>query len=507
MNEIKKYSRSDWFYAMGIFLFVFVLAACQVTTGFPDWGDDHSAYITEGIAIAENRLDEQAGINHFLHPGNLTEESDDGKLIYAWGYPLMQAGIYKLVGFDRVNYSSVVWYKIPMVLSLALLGGVLFLFFRRRFSPLISAVLAVLLCLSGDLFGSVNKLYSDLPFVFLAFLAFLLMECYTRRPGGVLAAVYGIALWMAYETRLNGMTVCAVAFLGHILSQGREFISKKRFWKNIIPYAIFIVLVLVTEKLWLAPATQNISDIGTVTVETVLKNLYYYADMVIRFFSTLAGPEIRPLGFIVTALCVIGFVKKGWGRNFYLSVLMIGSFVVLALLPYTQGLRYLYNVLPILLMFAAYGALAVGKWAAKLIGDRQKNLRTAGTVAAYAVVLVMLVSSCAYQAIRDVKNISGRGAPSETDVYSEDAVEMYGYIQENVPQDAVIAFTKPRSLYLNTGRLSFRAGHNGHELTDADYMLFFKLDYGNFPELTPDDALTELVKENKWFGLYKIVKE
>ncbi len=504
---MKRYNRKDWLCAIGIVFFVFVLAASQITTGIPDWGDDHAAYISEGIAIADNRLDEQTEINYFYHPSPLTEEANDGKLIYAWGYPLLQACIYKLAGFDRMNYSSVIWYKIPLVLSLAMLGGVLFFFFRRRFNLFISAFLAILFCLSGDLLESVNKLYSDLPFVLLTFLSFLLMERYSEQPGSlILAIAYGFALWFTYETRLNGVSVCALALLGHVLLQRREFINKTVFWKNLIPYAAFGILVLFAERLWLAPATQNMSDIGTVSVTTVVDNLYYYANRTIDYFSTLSGIQIRPIGFIITVLCVLGFVKNGFGCNLYLSALLIGSFIVLVLLPYQQGLRYLYNVLPILLMYAAYGVLIAGKWIEKLIRKQQKRLRTAGRVAACSMALILLFSSCTSQIVRGVRNVSNRGTPSESDVYSDYAVEMYDYIQNNTSQNAVVAFAKPRVLYLNTNRLSFRPGYNGHEVTDADYLLFCKLPSGVFSKVSPAGIPTKMLRENKWFVLYEIIK-
>ena len=326
MKKMEIYNHRDWLCALGIVVFLFILAAGQVTTGIPAWGDDHAAYISEGIAIADNCLNEQAEINYFYHPTPLTKESDNGELIYAWGYPLMQACIYKLAGFNRINYSSVIWYKIPLALSLAMLGGVLYLFFRRRFNLFISVFLALLFCMSGDLFESVNKLYSDLPFVLFSFLTFLLMEWYSERPGSpILAVGYGFALWLTYATRLNGVSVCVLALLGHILSQKKGFISKKRFWKNMIPYAVFAVLVLITERFWLAPATQNLSDVGAVSITTVWDNIYYYAFKVITYFSTLPGIQIRPLGFIIPVFCVLGFVKNGFGRNLYLSVLVIGS--------------------------------------------------------------------------------------------------------------------------------------------------------------------------------------
>ncbi len=508
MNGMKTYSRKDWLCALGIAFFVLIIAAGRITAGLPDWGDDHAAYISEGIAIADNRLDEQSEINYFYHPTLLTREADGGKLVYPWGYPLLQTCIYKLAGFDRTDYSSIIWYKIPLALSLAMLGGVLFLFFRRRFSLLISAFLALLLCLSGDLSEAVNRLYSDLPFVFFAFLAFLLMERYSDRPGRILpATAYGLTLWFTYETRLNGVAVCAMALLGHVLSQRREFFSKNRLWKNLIPYVVFAALVLITERLWLAPATQNLSDIGTAGMTTVLKHLYYYTATVVMYFSTLFGVQIRPVGYLITVFCLLGFIINGFGRNLYLSVLVIGSFVVLVLLPYEQGLRYLYNVLPVLLMYAAYGALTAWKWIVKLTGNRKKNLYTAGKIAVYAMAFILLLSSCTYQIVRDARNISNRGAPAETDVYSVDALEIYDYIQKNTPQDAIVAFAKPRALYLNTNRLSFRPGLNGHELADADYFLFCKQPAKVFSEVTPDEVPANILKENEWFVLYEIAKE
>ena len=228
--------------------------------------------------------------------------------------------------------------------------------------------------------------------------------------------------------------------------------------------------------------------------------------MIGSYFSTLSGIKVLPVGFIITVLCILGFVKNGFGRNLYLSILVIGSFVILVLLPYQQGLRYLYNVLPILLMYAAYGALIARKWALKLIKSRKKSLHAAGKVTAYSIAIILLLSSCTFQIVRDIRNIIDRGAPTETDVYSEEAVEMYEYINTTISQDAIIAFAKPRLLYLNTNRLSFRPGYNGHELKDADYFLLYKSPKRVFSNVSPDEVSTTILKENKWFAFYKIIK-
>ena len=164
-----KHTKRDWRMAAFVALIILVLGASTLTPGTTTGGDDHAAYINEGIAIAEGTFQEQIERNYAYHPSDLPDEANDSRLVYVWGYPLMLAGVYKIVGFDRVNYTSVIWYKLISLLSLALTGGVLTLFFRRRFSLYVSAGAALVFCMSGNLFEALNTLYSDLQFLFFSF--------------------------------------------------------------------------------------------------------------------------------------------------------------------------------------------------------------------------------------------------------------------------------------------------------------------------------------------------
>lgn len=125
------------------------------------WGDDFAAYISEGIAIAEGKFDEQVQLNVLMHPSKLPDEALNGSLVYVWGYPLLLALVYKLVGFDRVGFSSIIYYKLPSAIALALTAGVLFLFLRRRFGKPLSFMLAFLFCTCSEFFSGINSLYSD----------------------------------------------------------------------------------------------------------------------------------------------------------------------------------------------------------------------------------------------------------------------------------------------------------------------------------------------------------
>lgn len=499
------YNRRDWLTAAALFLVIAILATCAVTTGVPDWGDDFAAYINEGMAIADGRFQEQAALNYVQHPTTITRETKENRLVYVWGYPLAQAVVYKLVGFDREGYSSVIWYKAPLVVSLALLAGVLYLLFRRRFSWEIAIFLSLLFCVTQDFYEAINRLYADIPFLFISCLTLLLMECYADGDRGwVLGLFYGVALWLTHETRLNGMAVCSVAAIGHVLRRGKDLKQKHAVWVMAFPYLIFLMLTLISERLWLAPATSNLSEVGTADAAMIREHIQYYWKMIVKYLSDLPGMTIPAVGYIMALSAIIGIVAKGFAKeNIHLTLLMFGTLVVDVVLPYTQGLRYLYNFLPILLMYAVYGVTCILGKLSKIIRDK-KVMKTVGLTVVCIIAAEMLFFSLAAQITRDYINLKNRGAKNTDDVYSDAAIEAYQYIRKNTPEDAVIAFAKPRALYMNTQRQAFRPGINGHEVTDADYFLFCKLKYGDFPDIDPMTVRGKIIADNERFTLYKM---
>ena len=142
------YTKTDLLSALCLSLFVLIIAACRLTAGYSVWDDDPSAYMNEGIAISEGRFWEQAEINYYYHPSQLPKEVKNNQLIYVWGYPLLLAIVNRFVEFDRALYGSIIFYKIPNVICAGLLGGIAFLFFRRRFSAFIAVNLSLLLSLN-----------------------------------------------------------------------------------------------------------------------------------------------------------------------------------------------------------------------------------------------------------------------------------------------------------------------------------------------------------------------
>lgn len=91
----------------------------------------------------------------------------------------------------------------------------------------------------------------------------------------------------------------------------------------------------------------------------------------------------------------------------------------------------------------------------------------------------------------------------EAPVYSEDAMETYRFIQNHIPEDGIIEFSYPRSLYLNTQRMSFRQDVNGHTGGEADYRLYIKSSPAENPIAGNEGNISTLF-ENDEFMLAKI---
>lgn len=504
------YQRRDWIIALVIAVFMLLVVGTQLTPGLPIWVDDAAAYMAEGIAISNGTLEEQTILNYTMHPSDLPEEASESGLVYVWGFPLLLSLVHRMVGFDTVNYSTLIFYKLPSLLAFSLMAGVLFLFYRRYFREKLAAFLTLVFCVSGNMIIKVDTLYVDILFLFVALLSLWLAECFfatMEKPTSpayqkaLLATALGISLWYTNQTRLNGSTVVLIILLAHALRmmELRPRFSFRQLLLQVFPYAFYLALNLLSERL-LLPATPNVSDIGSISLWKFCTNCYYYLEKTCDYLNSLSGNIwLFPIPLV---LLVIGFFKTGFRlRTLPYTVLLVGTYAVLLLLPYTQGLRYLYNVLPIMVLYIGQGGLVVYRW---LIEKKQVSSEVLhkGIVIA-AMILLLLVYFPAVQT--SVQAITSQG-PTDGDVYSAEAVEMYHYIQENTEKDAVIAFSLPRTLYLNTGRVSYVPGINNHKLEDADYFLETDIIFNNFTPTDEDRVNFEPVFQNRLFTLYKLLK-
>ena len=445
------------------------------------WGDDFAAYINQGIAIASGKFEAQVEINAFMHPSPLPDEALGTDLVYVWGYPLILALVYKLVGFDTAGFSSMLFYKLPSLLALSLMAALMYWFFRGRFKKPTSFILCILLCLHTSYVTAVSSVYSDIVFILLSWLCFFLAERLVEKREGIPACLIGILLgfcmWGCCAVRLNGVSVIAIAAFIQLAAmiKDRRLRRPSALGIQLIPYLLFAALRLVFDYLVFMPATSNLSDLGSITLPAFLHNIYYYAKEINRFLFDLPGVFFPYSFWKFTIIAFTPFLAVGLWRSFRREfpyiLFLAGTLAVLLLLPYAQGSRYCFSIFPVLLLILGYCA----EWLWELAAGHLKNgglkaLRTAAFAACILLVSAAVTGAFSDDFIRVLQGEDVRGADSST-AYSQPAVEAYRYIQGNTAPDSLLAFEKPRALYLNTGRLSFRPDINGHRLEDADYYL------------------------------------
>lgn len=527
----KRMHRLDTITVIALIAVFFLCSYFSLTNGC-FWGDDYAAYISEGIAISDGRLAEQTVLNMKMHPSPLPEEAAGKPLVYVWGYPLMLALVYRLVGFDRVGFTSVVFYKLPSVLSFALFAAILFLFLRRRFKYIFSLLLTFAFCACAEFYQFFNTLYSDMVFMFFSLLSLYAAELYLESADHpkrrILGVFLGVVLWYMYEVRLNGIAIllsCITAHLVYVI-KAKKFTRWETILPELLPYIVFLVLKALSEAL-IASATSNASDLKDFSFSLFLNNLNVYSALIRDFFSQIwnnllisplysalrriSGIRYSDLSFLSSVLVwcsimisVLGMVLFGIRKNLHLSLLVIVYIAAASMLPYTQGMRYIYPILPVIALFFGYGIIFISQ---KLGFFKKRTFKKLSVLIASLMCVL-----CLYQLVSN--DIGHKYAIPEKgeivnvediymqNAYSPAAVEVYNFIRANTPEDCTLAFFAPRSLYLNTERFSIRPDVNSHSIDEAD----FYLDYRNTGEynITPDlgDDF-EIIFSNKEFDLYK----
>lgn len=509
---MKRIIKWDIIAAVTLFVVVILLGAGLLDRGH-EWGDDFAAYLLQGRAIADDVMDEQSRINRIIHASELGfggEEIPD-TVTYVWGYPLVLSAIYKAVGYNPADGGIPIVYKLPNLIAYAAFVAIVYLFYKRRFSWKASLFLALLFALHIDLLEQVNMLMSDIFCLMLSMLSLLLMEIFLACKGKSRRLFTGITLgavlWYNYEVRLNGVTVIYILLFAQALYLCRNRPARREWAVHLTPYVIFLVLLGISMCM-LPPATGNSSHIASGPNRQILINIRYYNSEIAGWIAQMIPSFIpmREYAYILFyVLIAIGVLRAGVTKNLHLTVLMLGTFAVLFLLPYVQPLRYLFNALPLMLLFAAYGAEGIWARLMNAAGEKQKHvLKWAAYVAMLTVVICMSVDTAG----KIKEHTCLGGWEYRYDAYSDDALDIYAYIRENTPQNAKIGCVKPRALMLNTGRLCFVPGINGNRYKDMQYMLTFdgvhlydSVAQSIWPELW--DELTEIYR-NDSFVLYEM---
>ena len=497
---------------IAIFLAIIAIGMCaiKIVNQQHAWSDD-TAYIAQAIALANGTTAQYIADNTLM-----MTKSDwlIGPYAYPWGFPLLLAPLYKIFGFNIIAFKSV------GIICYGLFVGIFYIFCAHRL-PKIYAIFATLFFAINPYMTNfaANAIVSDIPFLLFGFIALIVLAKLfgesreSLRKNGVAIAIFG-GIFMLFATmiRINGLVIlCALIAMQGILLAKRfapkifsakilkplSLIDSPYSWKiHAIPHIIFIVGFSIVSLTLSSGGSGHWSELANISIDGILHNLYSYS---VRFSELF---DLQKIDFALLALCLAPFLLLGIreclkigesSATIFYVIFACGFFALLLLWLETFGLRFVFLLVPLLVFWSANG-LAKAK---KIYG--------------YAMSVILLIILCSFVPLNMLDlEFKDKGGGRISDVavnkYSEETMQIWEFIKQNTPSDSLIIFIKPRTLYLNTHRLSF-ATAKIERLDEADFVLWWAADFGKLNIFSKAfKAKTKLVFQNSEYKLFKVLK-
>lgn len=486
----------------GIPFLAFCMAILFLYNGH-DWGGDFSQYLGEAIALTNGTIDEQVAHMQFV-----LENSIPGMCpaVYPWGLPLILSVLYRIFGFNLIAFRMVGAVCLTVFIFFA------YKFLRKRFMVQDTVIMAGLFITCKHYIEASTSILTDIPCAMFSMIAiyalYELLSCENKKQY-LWSTVFGICTICAYLLRSSGIVLIltflcihVVMLLGRFIPLIQRQVKRADFKKvmisaHIIPYVIFAAGKIGIEVALPSAGNDYLGFIEGMPKTYPISNMIYYLKVFRGFFDV--GDYLSVIcGTVLLIFLVIGMVRKFYQEAVSI-IYILGTMAMLYIFPYVSGIRYIFGLYPMFLMFAGYGAQWVfariqNKWHDVTVELLNRILR----YCTICVCLFMLVFS-----MRMVYKI--HTLPHIDSAYTPQAIEAYDFLMENTEEDDVIMFFKPRVLWLNAHRYSYNTYDNVADLDKCDYACFFiKDNFNNLREyVTQHPKEYELIFDNINFQIYK----
>lgn len=454
-----------------------------------NWGGDFSQYIAQTRALVNGDIDKWYQKNDFI-----IENSSDGlgSLIYPWGLSLILTPFYMVFG------ENIFVFKLVIIAFLS--GSVLvsYTFFRRKLPYIPSVLLTLLMALNPTLLASTDCVQSDIPCMFFSLVSMMCIDLHLKSErhhlrNGLLS---GLLIFITVQIRTMSLVLLLSLFCVDFLlivywliflKKGKDSWKLKeyyhlRWYYHIIPYFTYWICSEIFDLL-LPKAGETYWDYFSVSIQNIKNMLVNYTFGFREMYGVLF--------WFFLLLAVVGMVYA-FKEEMYSVIYVMGTMAMLLVYHYYQRSRFLFSVYPILLMFSFYGI----KFLCSVFPKR----------IIYALTMIGVVFTIGMYIRQLTKDeIAVRIKINEPiDAYSYDALNVYEYINQNIDDDSVIYFFKPRVLYLNTNVYCYTGDNDASTIDLADYVLFWCNDFqDNIKDVVVNNENFELIFQNNQFTLYK----
>ena len=461
------------------------------------WGDDFAQYMQQAVSLSEGTTEKFVKDNTFIVLNSPIEMATP---VYPWGFPLLLSLFVPFFG------ENIILYKIICCVIISLMTICFCLFLCNYFDDKKSFMLSLCVGLDYYILKFCNNVVSDIPFLLIMLIIVILMNDYFEKEFECVKLFFlGLIMGYAYMLRSQGIVFILSYFFCNVLYSilNKDKCTKADIISSVIPYIGFIIVFLLDKCLLPHSERSALYFLESMDLNTFLKNILFYT---IVLYSYVPAPSRYQLCIyiilsIIVLLGAISLVKKKNTRNLiFLFMCTLMLFGINTLFPWHQGGRYMIPIIPLYILMLGYGV-------DYLFEILKLNNRIINLLKICICTLFCLYGVLFYgvQNIRDGRQYF-KGA------YTSYALETYEYINENVKEDEIICFFKPRALYYRTGKLSIKPLGNSFEaIKDYDYLLLcYEDDYLDLNQIESSNnnygISLEKIFINNNFTMYRINK-
>jgi hypothetical protein len=393
--------------------------------------EDYAAYLQEAQNIASHRPVNDMQVEYYFDP-NL-EISQQGPPSYPMLLPALYALPVAIFGYDIELLKE-------LRLALLVAGLMLFAYAMRSwgFTALEIAVSLIVVGLSNPIKYSVNSIDADLPFLFFLVVALLAIEKASRAPPKAAMSwgiVMGVVIYLSTELRTVGIVLLAAAWLV-------DAIRHRRILTVGVSAAALAFGAMWGAQHALIGTTESYGGLlANGRFLTPIENLQqFYWAMANNWRDS--NQAVLVLLLAVVGLAGVGVISELIRGSAAAAFLVCYTLLLLVLPDFDAGSRYLIPHLLFLGAFACRGASVIGG----LLAKRTRPISNyAAMASAVVAVLLFSLSDRAYPA--GLANV-GTSAPASQEVFA--------YLKQTVPAEALVSMTKFRSFHLFTGHRTIK---------------------------------------------------
>ncbi len=443
------------------------------------WGDDFAAYIMQSQSIVGGTMQEYVASNGFTmaHTSRVI-----GPVTYPWGFPLLLAPVYAVFGLKVLALKTVsTFFHTLFVMAFFLLA-------RARLRAREALVLTAVLGFNTALLLAQNEILADIPFLFFSTLGLWLIQRFVIEDerdhiGAGPAVAIGCAIFLATFMRGNGFLL----LLPLMTAQGAQFFRRSRVHRGferadllgLLPYATVVLLNLAQARVFPSLPFPLHEELGALSMTSVWRNLQFYFWLPANMFADFlhGGP---PIYLVLLLGCMIQ-LSRWRPRDLPFLAYGLGTLAFYVLWPPLQGLRYIFPLLPIFILFSFEGMKVI-------VGLLKPKHRERGLAFVFDLWVALALFSLAagiqlaWTNVAANRYVYGRSYGA----FSPGSSAMFEYVREKTPADSVIIFFKPRAMRLRAERNTFST-FNCQDLTDGDYVAIVK-SAGASDQILPQDV-------------------